>query len=183
MGTGNCVFLFAAPFRYPSTECGFLFKRTLEDANRDKGAASPFDSGAIDKVYKRPNPARFLSEHELPIPEHRELLRESLERLFEDPWHYVEGEAPRCVSHFGLEGGDARRYTHEVRILDKVSVKNNLEAVFLVRGRAAEPKIEKYLEWCEDSDVHYEEISTPRRGEFRAIKRACERYIRRKLEA
>ena len=49
MGTANCVFLYAAPFRYPNTTCGFLFSPSLEEERRDDGAASPFDSGGLVK--------------------------------------------------------------------------------------------------------------------------------------
>ncbi len=77
LGTADSVFFYVSPFRYPNTSCGLLFAASLESHHGDDGAASPFDSGGLIEICVRHDPTEppreFLSRHELPLPEHREL--------------------------------------------------------------------------------------------------------------
>jgi hypothetical protein len=181
------VFFYVAPFRYPDTGCGLLFARTLEFHRSHDGVATPFDSGGLLKVFTRPDPAEppraFLSRHELPIPEHRRYLGLSMSVLFHQPEDYIEGSDLRWPGPIGLTGGDRRRWTHEVRIPDRVFVRgSHLQAVFAPRSRvAAEPAIRGLFQWCDAEGVDRIAIDTPRENDFEALRRECLAYIRRKL--
>lgn len=98
MGTANFVFFYLGPFRYPSTACGLLFKRSLEAQHQADGSASPFDSGSLHKVMSWPDRSEskleFHARHELPIPEHRQLLALSLDCSFASPIEYVNYTGP-----------------------------------------------------------------------------------------
>src|ERR1035437_560328 len=154
LGTAGSVFFYVSPFRYPNTTCGFLFAKSLESHYRDGGAATPFDSGGLMRIFVRPDPAElpraFLSRHELPIPEHRRYLGLSMAVLFDKPGDYFEGTDPLWPGPIGLTGGDHRRWTHEVRIPDRVFVRgSHLQAVFSPRARvAADPEVEGLFQWC-----------------------------------
>jgi len=142
LGATESVFFYLSPFRYPHTSCGFLFAKSLESQHRNDGVATPFDSGGLMRICIRPDPAEplraFLSRHELPIPEHRRYLGLSMEVLFDKPKDYVEGLEPRRPGPIGLTGGDHRRWTHEVRIPDRVFVRGgHLQAVFAPTAQVA----------------------------------------------
>ena len=47
LGTDDYVFLFASPFRYTASGCGFIFGADLEKTWSGPGEASPFDSGGL----------------------------------------------------------------------------------------------------------------------------------------
>ena len=131
----SAVFFFVAPFRYPSTSCGLLFSRTLEDEASSTGASTPFDSGGLVSKFQRPHPSEpvrdFFARHELPPSAHRRHLGMSMSLLFDQPHDYVEGREPKRPHPMGITGGDQRRWTHEVRIPDRVGVRgSHLEAVF-----------------------------------------------------
>ena len=187
MGTAGSVFFYVAPFRYPSTTCGLLFAKTLESRHSNDGVATPFDSGGVWKACTRSNtsePLReFLSRHELPVPEHRRYLGLSMQVLFHQPEHYVDGSVPRLPGPIGLSGGDQRRWTHEVRIPDKVFLRGgHLQAVFAPRTQvAADPDIESLFEWCAVEGVDRIPFDARRADDFEALQRACRDYIRRKL--
>jgi hypothetical protein len=185
LGTGDGVFLFAGPFSYPKSECGFLFHYTLEDAEKAMGVATPFDSGGLCSVFTRASSSEsvvdFLRRHEMPIPGHRTLLRASLESLFSDPWDYVHGADPLHPGPIGLVGGDRRRWTHEVRIHDQLGFDCFLEAVFVAAGRANDRRVEGFLEHCDNLDVYWERIDAPHGNEFSALKKHCVDYLRKKL--
>jgi len=192
LGTANHVFLFAAPFRYPSSDCGFLFKCDLEQDHRADGEASPFDSGGLLCHFTRPaaptvSPVDFLQRHTLPIPDHRELLEETLTRLFHDPDDYRSGGAPHCSCPFGLHGGDARRWTHEVRIPEKLGVDTHLEAIFVVEGRESDPRVETYITRCRSKGITFVQVRRPsdRDGEgvFDALRNRCAQYVRDLIQA
>ena len=187
LGTAGSVFFYVSPFRYPNTGCGFLFAKTLESDRSDDGKATPFDSGGLLKAFTRPDaaepPRAFLSRNELPIPEHRRYLGLSMDVLFDKPEDYVEGLEPRLPGPIGLTGGDHRRWTHEVRIPDRVPVRDShLQAVFAPRSRvAADPEVEDLFQWCASEGVDHIAFDTPRRNDFEALRRECLLYIRRKL--
>lgn len=186
LGTANSVFFYAAPFRFPHTGCGFLFNHRLEQAHRDDGVAVPFDSGGLVNVFTRPNPAEsaveFLARHELPLPEHRDYLRKSLEQLFAHPLDYLNGNDPRHPGPIGLTGGDRRRWTHEVRLPDQVYVKTGwLQALFIPVSRVADAPIQKMLRWCEHQGIDIESFHGSRENDFETLLRACVDYIHRKL--
>ena len=185
LGTGDGVCLFAAPFGYPKSECGFLFHYTLDDAERTTGIATPFDSGGLRNIFVRPSSSEsaveFLRRHEVPIPEHRTLLRATLEWLFADPWDYVCGVDPRHPGPMGLEGGDRRRWTHEVRIHGRVEIGWYLEAVFVAASRANDGRVQDFLEHCDNLGVYWEKFDTPHGNEFTILKKRSIEYLRTKL--
>ena len=106
-------------------------------ATSDDGVATPFDSGGLLKCFVLPGPEtpqQFLARHELPIPEHRRYLRLSMDTLFSHPRDYVEGTEPCRPGPIGLSGGDCRRWTHEVRIPDRIFFRGgHLQAAFAPR--------------------------------------------------
>jgi hypothetical protein len=187
MGTEDSVFFYVAPFRYPNTGCGLLFAATLESAHRDDGAATPFDSGWLTKLRVRPHLAEtvrgFLARHELPVPEHRRYLGMSMDILFEKPEDYVDCTEPRWPGPIGLTEGDQRRWTHEVRIPDRVFVRgSHLQAVFAPSARAAEDgPIGRLFEWCIENSVDHIDFDAPREDDFEGLRRECRAYIRRTL--
>jgi hypothetical protein len=97
LGTADSVFFYVSGFRYPNTGCGLLFAHTLEFPSKEAGVATPFDSGGLLKVFTRGNAAEpvreFLSRHELPIPEHRQYLRQAMDALFDQPQDLHRGNA------------------------------------------------------------------------------------------
>ena len=187
LGTAGSVFFYVSPFRYPNTTCGFLFAKSLESHRSDDGVATPFDSGGLLGWFARPDPAEpprdFLARHELPIPEHRSYLGLSMAVLFDKPLDYFEGTDPFWPGPIGLTGGDHRRWTHEVRIPDRVFVRgSHLHAVFSPRARvAADPEVEGLFQWCATEGVDRILFDTPREDDFEALRQECLAYIRRKL--
>lgn len=128
------------------------------------------------------NPADFLARHELPLPEHRNYLRKSLELLFARPRDYLEGKDPRWPGPVGLSGDNRRRWTHEVRLPDQVYVKTGwLQALFIPVSRVADAPIQKMLRWCEHQGIDIESFHASRENDFETLLRACVDYIRRKL--
>lgn len=187
MGTSDCVFLYAAPFRFPHTVCGFLFAASLEDERSHDGAASPFDSGGLVHHISFPpefaSPAEFLRQHELPLPEHRDYLRLSMDNLLDQPEGYIEGRAPNGPSCLGLSGGDERMWTHEVRVPKRLALRgSNLRAVFVHKALpATNPAIEELLQWCRTEGVDWVAFDGPSAGDFDTLKRECIYYVGRKL--
>ena len=187
LDTSNYVFLFAAPFRYPNTGCGFLFTRTLEVEHNESGVATPFDSGGLLHHMTRPNPSEsvnaFLARHEMPIPEHREYLGLVMTTLFDDPKAYLEGMSPSHPNPIGLTGGDYRQWTHEVRIPEKVYIQGSahLKAVFAPRSRVADPSVEALLTWCQLEKIDFILFDTPKSDDFQGLQQTCLSYTRRAL--
>ena len=187
LGTSASVFFYVSPFRYPNTGCGLLFAHSLESGHENDGVATPFDSGGLVNKFIRPNPVEsaqeFLSRHELPIPEHRQYLCRCMEALFHKPEDYVEGKEPRLPGPIRLDPGDQRRWTHEVRIPDRVPVRgSHLQAVFASKARvAANPAVEDLFQWCATEGVDHISFDTPRGDDFEGLQRECLAYIRRKL--
>lgn len=186
LGTAGSVFLYAAPFRFPGTGCGLLFKHSLETLHEDTGAATAFDSGALVNVFERPildeDAASFLARHELPLPDHRNYLQQALTFLFSNPRDYIKGHDPHLPGPIGLIGGDRRRWTHEVRIPYELHIRTGyLEAVFVSISRSADPSIHKLLRWCEQSGVEVVHFHSSRANDFETLKRECVDYIIRKL--
>ncbi|MGI8991162.1 MAG: hypothetical protein ACR2I2_16485 [Bryobacteraceae bacterium] len=187
MGTAGYVFFYVAPFRYPNTGCGLLFAKSLEFEHENGGVATPFDSGGLARMFIRADPAEplreFLARHEMPIPEHRRCLKLSMEILFHEPRNYVDGSDPRRPGPIGLTGGDQRRWTHEVRIPDRVFLRgSHLQAAFAPKARiAADPDIESLFQWCATESVDNISFDSPRGNDFGALRRECLAYFRRKV--
>ena len=187
LGTGGFVFLYAAPFRFPQTGCGLLFAVSLEGEHGEDGVAAPFDSGGLVNVFSRPDPTEaapaFLARCGLPLPEHREYLRQAMILLFGHPLDYLEGRDPHWPGPIGLTNGDRRRWTHEVRIPDKVFVRTaHLQAAFARTALVStQPEVEKLFRWCELHGMDIVNFDTPRGDDFETLQRECVDYIRRKL--
>src|ERR1035437_233103 len=187
LGTADSVFFYVSPFRYPNTTCGLLFAKSLESPHRDAGVATPFDSGGLMKIFVRPDPAEplwdFLARHELPIPEHRRYLGLSMAVLFGKSEDYFEGTDPQRPGPIGLTGGDHRRWTHEVRIPDRVFVRgSHLQAVFATTAQVARGSaVRSLFQWCEGEGVDSIAFATPRGNDFEALRRECLDYIRQRL--
>lgn len=190
LGTDDDVFFFLAPFRYPHTHCGLLFGRSLEEHHAASASATPFDSGGLHDPPKclRPDPsepvAAFLARHQLPIPEHRVYLELTLTILFASPWDYIEGVDPRTAGPIGLTGGDARRWTHEVRIPTAVPLdRNHLKALFVsVAAVEGDAEIGLLDEWCRGQAIDTVYIDTPGRDDFEALRRQSISYLRQRLQ-
>jgi hypothetical protein len=186
MGTANCVFFYLAPFRYPRTACGLLFAGSLESECSPEGAATPFDSGALHRRLARPDsqelaPA-FLARHNLPIPDHRVYLERSLRLLFRSPEDYLNGVDPLSAGPLGLSGGDSRRWTHEVRIPDHVSVSTHLQAVFAPHSIiAAYRDIQSLFEWCRREGVDAEPFHAEPGSEFVGLESRSIDYLRKRI--
>jgi hypothetical protein len=83
-----------------------------------------------------------------------------------------------------LAGGDQRRWTHEVRVPDKVFLHNrHLQAVFAPKDRVAHDNdIEDFFEWCRTEGVDCISLNSPKSGRgFEMLQNECLAYIRRKL--
>ena len=183
MGTANCVFLYAAPFRYPNTACGFLFSPSIEEERKDDGAASPFDSGGLVEHVSFPtafqSPKEFLLTHEFPLPDHRDYLGLTMDNLFQRPEDYVEGTPPQFGGCLGLAGGDSRMWTHEVRLPERVPLRGrHLQAVFAHRSLvAANRQIEELFAWCANESVDRVAFDGPGDGDFEVLRRECISYL------
>jgi hypothetical protein len=190
LGTDNDVFFFLAPFRYPGTNCGLLFKRSLEDLHSEQGSATPFDSGGIvDSTKCRLQDATepvlgFFERHQLTVPEHRSYLQLALSTLFAQPWDYIDGIDPQMPGPIGLTGGDARRWTHEVRIPVSVPVdQRHLQALFVPKGIVnRDPEIERLDEWCREQSIDTVYFNSPGLGEFDAMRNLSIEYLRGRLQ-
>ena len=107
MGTVDCVFTFASPFRYPETSCGFVFDLKIEQDHGADAVATPFDSGGVVKHLRPSEPLAdqvdFLRKHELPVPDYRDYLEACLGVLFASPWDYVENVGPDVEGPIEIE--------------------------------------------------------------------------------
>ena len=121
-----------------------------------------------------------MARHEMPIPEHRRYLRLSMGPLFDKAEDYVEGSHPHRPGPIGLAGGDHRRWTHEVRIPDRVLVRSrHLQAAFAPTRAARDPEIMRFLRWCAERGVDHFAFDAPRGGEFETLQKRCLAYIRK----
>jgi len=188
--TRDCVFLFAGPFRYPSTSCGFLFRPELAEARTAEGSASPFDSGGLVDHHRPPGgegPLDFLRRHEMPIPQYRQFHLLVLDLLFDDPWHYVDGVNPIRQGPVRLAPAesDARRWTFEIRLKEELPIRPHLQAVFIPKFANAYDSVENTLSWCRVSGVDIIEYPGLRGSDefnFELMKRKCQAYIRSHME-
>ena len=185
LGTAGFVFLYAAPFSFPNSGCGFLFSESLERRNKDLGSATPFDSGGLVDHIQRTSgePAReFFLRHELPLPSHRDYLRPCLESLYEKPGHYIDGTGPRHDGPLALTGGDVRRWVHEVRIPHQVDIRSpHLKAVFAPRRLALVNEVRSLLLWCDAEGFDVVIFDADRDNDFSKLRSACVRYCNQLL--
>jgi hypothetical protein len=186
LGTSPFVFLYAAPFSFPSSGCGLLFERTLEVWHSSDGVATPFDSGGLIDYFVRPDmtesPQDFFLRHQLPLPEHREYLRACIGKLFGDPFDYLNGCDPVRSCPIGLSGGDRRRWTHEIRIPEEVIIRSpHLKAVFVPRRLGLEPQVKSLLSWCHSEGFDVEVFDSDRQNDFAKLRNACLEYLQKLL--
>ena len=150
LGTADDVFTYAGPCRYLSARTGvaigvgLLFRWEIELERSEDAVATPFDSGAVFKFLRPNDPPEeqvaFVHRHELPIPQYRRLLEHYLVACFREPPDYVRGIDPICWP-IPVQGGDARRWTFEVRFQKRLSINHRLLAVLIPKAMAAEPLI------------------------------------------
>jgi hypothetical protein len=165
-----------------------LFANTLESEHTIDGIATPFDSGGLLKVFASPDPSipprEFLSAYELPIPGHRDYLKLSLDVLFTKPVDYVDGTAPHHSGPIGLTRGDLSRWTHEVRIPQRVAVQTrHLQAVFAPESVVSRyPEVESLFAWCATQGVDTIPFAAPHGGEFEIMRDKCRDYTLSKLQ-
>ena len=186
LGTAGFVFLYAAPFSFPSSGCGLLFAKSLEHQHSSDGFATPFDSGALVNHFVRPEmaetPRDFFLRHELPISEHRNYLERCVGSLFVALSDYQEGNRPLHPGPIGLTGGDRRQWTHEVRIPDEVVVRSqHLQAIFAPRRLGLVPEIKNLLNWCSSEGYDVEIFDADRENDFAKLRDACIEYLRTEL--
>ena len=189
VGTLDSIFLFAGPFRYPDTECGFLFSAAMETDATLACAANPFDSGGLVRHHCPPDgeaPIGFLARHELPAPGYRRLLARNLDRLFTDPWHYVDGTGPSREGPVRLVSinADQRRWTFEVRVTKEMTLRTHLQAIFASAAASEGEDVQKMIYWCETNGVDVQLDATPLGSTpwgFEQLKNKCAEYLQRKL--
>ena len=205
LGTDDCVFLFVGPFRYLDTECGFLFKAELADSRHDVATATPFDSGGLLHHHAPLNdvsPEECFACHELPVPQYRTYHALVLDRLFDDPWDYLDGIPSASANPIRLDrtGADARSWTFELRVRSHVPIRTHLQAVFISTSvisevDAARPlpptgvgiqHVGEMLEWCGDNNVDIEVYPAPTARDpdgFMAMQNKSVTYIRELIDA
>ena len=176
--TADDVFLYAAAFSYPDTDCGFLFVSSLEVGHEGDGVATPFDSGALATMeFVKPSPpytegVTFVRDHELPVSDYRNILSTIISEYSRSLEHYLDRpEDFSCFScgtsrahPYGLSGGDRRAATFELRIPQRVPLQPpHLRAVFVREGFetaelstlfASGVTIERYAANDDDSFFH-----------------------------
>jgi hypothetical protein len=97
LGTADDVFTYAGPCRYQKPGLplgvGLLFKVEVERKRTDRMVATPFDSGAVrHRLHPSdslPDQVTFVRQHELPVPEYRQLLQRYLTAFFAHPCNYT----------------------------------------------------------------------------------------------
>lgn len=180
--TEDSVFTYAAPFRYPETSCGLLFRAELEQHRSDEAIATPFDSGATF-FHLRPKDSThaqiaFLRAHELPAPEYRFLLEQLLERCFASPWNYIDGVHPQHPWPIPVQGGDRRRWTFEVRFRDEIRLTGSLLAVFLPVAVASEQTVlRRIVEWRQNG-VEVKVFQTSKTDDWSRLQSQSVKYLR-----
>lgn len=178
LGTDASVFFFVGPFAYPNTNSGFLFKATLEKEFADSGFATPFDTGGLLKIFKRPDPTQpvddFFAEHTLPLVAHRNLLALTLHHSFAQPQDYLLGTDPIEATY--VTEGDRRRWTHEVQIQADIPIHIALEAVFFDRYYRNFREVMDRLKTFKHNGVAIRNV--PRRGSFKQLVKECTKYLK-----
>ena len=182
LGTESFVFLFAGPFRFGPSSCGFLFRVDMETDRVSEGEASPFDSGGLINVFSgiEGTPKDFLDRHRLPPVGHRKYLEGKLSAFFDEPIWYVEAVPPDGLRDpvVGLRGGDARRWTHEVRLKDQLDIHDPLEAVFYSKSNVGIDLVADFLIECRGRGVYIEAFEASREQEYDVMLRCCCDYIK-----
>lgn len=184
LGTEDAIFTYTAPFRYPETSCGLLFKVALEQSRSSDAVATPFDSGSTIR-HLRPRDSQeeqidFVRSHELPVPHYRVAL-ERLLRHFASAWDYIDGTDPFPSWPIPVEGGDWRRWTFEVRFRDMIQLNGSLLAAFLPVAVASHPRVAPKIARWRQVGVEVRYLRTPRTDDWRALRRMSIEYIRELL--
>lgn len=185
LGTDNSVFTYAAPFRYPETSCGLLFKTELERSRADHAVATPFDSGGTIH-YLRPQDSTedqvaFVHAHELPVPGYRLVLGRLLDHFFLSPWDYIEGSDPIPAWPIPVEGGDWRRWTFEIRFKDEVRLTGVLLAVFLPVAVASERQVVRQVVRWRREGVAVRLFRTPNTDDWQILRNLSVEYLKEYL--
>ena len=104
-----------------------------------------------------------------------------MELLFKTPEGYVEGDDLDRACCIGLTGGDIRRWTHEVRIPDRVELRNRHLAAVFVSSLARSTGVETFLKWCLSNNIDVISLPASRARGFEKLKQASILYIQRTL--
>lgn len=178
--TDDCVFTFAGPFRRPRP-CGLLFRANTESRFTGMAIASPFDSGGLVRHLAprqtSTDQEEFLREHEMPVPDYREYLAETLSLLFESPWHYVSGRGPDLPGPIKVRRTDARSWTFEVRFQQELLLEENLMAVFLPRAVALSRWALPLVTAWENEGIHVDPYVSTGGDDWTQLQRLVARYI------
>jgi len=180
LGTVDCVFTYAGPFRYPETSCGFVFDLRIEKVYGATAVATPFDSGGVVKHLRPhdplPDQVAFLREHEFPVPAYRQYLEACLAVLFASPWEYLGKEGPDADGPIDIVENPRtpRAWTFEVRFKDRLPITGTLLAVFLPVAVAAEDWARAKISSWTASGVDVRILKAPIDG---AWERLCEESV------
>lgn len=188
LGTVDCVFTFAGPFRYPATSCGFVFDLTIEQDHGPNAVATPFDSGGVVKHLK-PNDSladqvSFLRDHEFPVPDYREYLEACLAVLFASPWDYLENDGPDVEGPLDIAENPRtpRSWAFEVRFKDELPITGTLLAAFLPVAVAAQNWARAQISSWKTSGVDVRILKSPTDGVYEVLLGESETWIRDHME-
>ncbi|MDJ0840136.1 MAG: hypothetical protein QNK37_26730 [Acidobacteriota bacterium] len=186
LGTQDFVFFYAAPFGYPKSTCGFLFKTTLEHGYRDSGEATPFDSGGLNHHLKTSfnltERRVFLEKHKLPIPNYREYLELFLVQCFDTPEDYIEGNPP-VIKPVDLDDHtNERSWLMEVRIPGNVPVQAHLLAVWMPKAKFGVDAFVRFRLYCKKNNVYVKHFQQGQ-GTFDNLRKYSQIFIKHHVGA
>ena len=187
LGTRDFVFTYSGPFRYLGTSCGLLFSHLVEAERSHDAIATPFDSGGTIHHFRRHDSTHdqraFLRRYELPVPQYRSALARTLAICFGSPWHYLDGTPPKQLPPPPIEGGDARRWTFEVRFHKELRLTGDgLIAAFLPVAVAAQDWVHPWMARWKRIGVHVEVFRADEGGAWDALHRRGVEFLRRYLQ-
>ena len=89
----------------------------------------------------------------------------------------------RSPQGLGFSGGDCRRWTHEVRIPERVFIRTgHLQAVLAARSLVgASRPVEDLFNWCANEGADTIAFDHPSGDDFEELRRQCLEYIRKQI--
>ncbi|RFC52812.1 MAG: hypothetical protein DVB22_000169 [Verrucomicrobia bacterium] len=190
LGSTNHVFLYLGAAAFPKQEVAFIFKAELTVSSAGSAVATPFDSGGCMGRFSLPpgtDPVQFVRDHELPVPDCREYLKDLLAKCFHSIESYLSGDryytcpacnatlpdphglGPAIIDDHGLDR------IHEVRIQGHVDLSPHLCAVLVPDGMAP-PELAK-LHRAGVRIESYSRPAIPDQGQIHALRDAATDFI------